>query len=249
VVFNGEESQLTNLRAVGAGYPLRGNVMIADQPFVPGQVASGIPAPGEIWPDSRLLVALNAKVGSQLAIGAATFRVSRVLISRPDQGGSFAELSPTLIMNVADIPATQLIQPGSRVSYGALFAADRARIDDFKTWLSETKRGGERILDMPPARRQIKNAVDRAGRFRSTLTSAIAVAMSARRYVHRHLDSVALMKTLGATRAFTLSVSIIQLFVIAIAATIVGSVLGFLAQEWLLRAIRGLLNAELPPAD
>src|SRR4051794_24049362 len=70
VVFNGEQSQLTNLRAVGPGYPLRGNVTIADQPFVPGQVATGIPAAGEIWPDSRLLVALDAKVGSQLAIGA-----------------------------------------------------------------------------------------------------------------------------------------------------------------------------------
>ncbi len=73
--------------------------------------------------------------------------------------------------------------------------------------------------------------------------------MSARRYVQRHLDAVALLKTLGATRAFTLSVSILQLLVIAIAATIIGSAIGFLAQEWLLRAIRGLLNAELPPAD
>jgi len=255
VVFNGEKSQLTNLRAVGAGYPLRGEVTVADQPFVTGQVTHDIPAPGEIWPDSRLLVALNAKVGSDLSIGAATFRVSRVLISRPDQGGSFAELAPTLIMNLADIPATQLIQPGSRVSHAALFAADRARIDEFKSWLRENKKRGERILDITQASPQIKNAVDRAGRFLSlaslvsVLLCAIAVAMSARRYVSRHLDSVALLKTLGATRAFTLSVSIIQLFVIAIAATIVGSAIGFLAQEWLLRAIRGLLNAELPPAD
>src|SRR5688572_22178888 len=47
VVFNGEASQLTNLRAVGEGYPLRGNVMIADEPFVPGRIAGAIPAPGE----------------------------------------------------------------------------------------------------------------------------------------------------------------------------------------------------------
>ena len=255
VVFNGEESQLTNLRAVGPGYPLRGNVTIANQPFVTGENANGIPAPGEIWPDSRLLVAINANVGSQLSIGAATFRVTRVLISRPDQGGSFAELAPSLIMNIADIPATQLIQPGSRVSHAALFASDRARIDEFKAWLSKNKKRGERILDITQASPQIKNAVDRAGRFLSlaslvsVLLCAIAVAMSARRYVSRHLDSVALLKTLGATRAFTLSVSIIQLFVLALAATVIGSALGFLAQEWLLRAIRGLLNAELPPAD
>ncbi len=255
VVFNGEESQLTNLRAVGENYPLRGNVMIADEPFVTGRIAGAIPGRGEVWPDSRLLVAIGAKVGSDISIGAATLRVTKVLISRPDQGGSFAELAPSLIMNVGDIPATELIQPGSRVSYAALFAGDRARIDEFKDWLREHKQRGERILDITQASPQIKNAVDRAGRFLSlaslvaVLLCAIAVAMSARRYVHRHLDAVALLKTLGATRAFTLSVSILQLLVIAIAATIVGSALGFLAQEWLLRAIRGLLNAELPPAD
>jgi putative ABC transport system permease protein len=255
VVFNGEESQLTNLRAVGEGYPLRGNVMIADEPFVPGRIAGAIPAPGEVWPDSKLLVSINAGIGSQISIGAGTFKVARVLISRPDQGGGFADLAPSLIMNRADLPGTELIQPGSRVSHAALFAADRARIDEFKAWLGENKKRGERILDITQASPQIKNAVDRAGRFLSlaslvsVLLCAIAVAMSARRYVQRHLDSVALLKTLGATRAFTLSVSILQLLVIAIAATIIGSALGFLAQEWLLRAIRGLLNTELPPAD
>ena len=255
VVFNGEASQLTNLRAVGPGYPLRGSVMIADEPFVPGRAASGIPGPGEVWPDSKLLVALDAKVGSQLSIGAATLRVTRVLISRPDQGGSFADLAPSLIMNRADIPATELIQPGSRVSHAALFAGDRARVDEFKAWLAANKQRGERILDITQASPQIRNAVERAGRFLSlaslvsVLLCAIAVAMSARRYVSRHLDAVALLKTLGATRAFTLSVSILQLLFIAIAATIIGSVLGFIAQAWLLHAIRGLLNTELPPGD
>lgn len=255
VVFNGEESQLTNLRAVGPGYPLRGKVLIADEPFGTGLVAQGIPAPGQVWPDSKLLAAIDAKVGSQLVVGAATFRVTRVLISRPDQGGTFSELAPSLIMNVADIPATGLIQPGSRVSYRALFAADRARIDEFKKWLLANKKRGERLLDITQESPQIKSAVDRAGRFLSlaslvsVLLCAIAVAMSARRYVQRHLDAVALLKTLGATRAFTLSVSILQLLVIALAATVIGSVLGYFAQEWLLRTIRSLLNSELPPAD
>ncbi len=255
VVFNGERSQLTNLRAVDPGYPLRGKVLIADQPFAKGRQAAGIPAPGEVWPDSRLLAALDARVGSELSIGAATLRVSHVLISRPDQGGTFQELAPSLLMNLADIPATQLIQPGSRVSYRALFAGERDRIDLFKSWLLANKRRVERLLDITQESPQIKNAVERAGRFLSlaslvsVLLCAIAVAMSARRYVQRHLDSVALLKTLGATRAFTMSVSILQLMVIAMAATVVGSILGFFAQEWLARTIRGLLNADLPTAD
>ena len=255
VIFHGDESQLAHIRAVTDGYPLRGEVLVADEPFAAGIPAQGIPAPGEVWPSSKLLAALGGKVGSELMIGAAPLRVTRVLISRPDQGGSFAELAPSLIMNAADLPATQLIQPGSRVSYGALFAGDRERVQAFKEWLAANKQRHERLRDVEDTSPQIKSAVDRAGRFLSlaslvsVLLCSIAVAMSARRYVHRHLDAVALLKTLGATRAFTLSVSILQLLVIAVVAALVGSVIGFVAQEWLVRVLRELLNTELPPAS
>jgi putative ABC transport system permease protein len=255
VVFNGDASQLTNLAAVTAGYPLRGRLLVASEPFARGTVAPSIPAPGEAWPDSKLLAAVGARLGDQLAIGAANFRVTRVLISRPDQSGTFAELAPSLIMNAADLPATSLIQPGSRVSYAALFAGERARVEDFKSWLLDHKRPGERLRDITEASPQVKNAVDRAGRFLSlaslisVLLCAIAVAMASRRYVQRHLDTVALLKTLGATGNFTLSVSVLQLLALALAAALAGGALGFVAQEWLLRTIKGLLAVEeLPPA-
>lgn len=255
VVFNGERSQLTNLRAVTAGYPLRGRVLIADEPFVAGHQAPGIPPRGEVWPDSKLLSAIDAHVGGDISIGASTFRIGHVLISRPDQGGTFAELAPSLLMNADDLAATQLVQPGSRVSYRALFAGERTRIDDFKAWLVAHKKQGERVHDITDASPQIRNAVDRAGRFLSlaslvsVLLCAIAVAMSARQYVQRHLDTVALLKTLGASRAFTLSVNVLQLLVVAIVAAVLGCAVGYLAQEWLLRTIRSLLAVDLPPAS
>jgi len=256
VVFNSDASQLTSVAAVSAGYPLRGRVLVAGEPFARGSPAAGIPAPGEAWPDSKLLAAIGGHVGSQLSIGAASLRVTWVLIARPDQGGTFAELAPSLIMNAADLPATHLIQPGSRVSYSALFAGERTRIDAFKAWLIVHKGPGERLRDITEASPQIRNAVERAGRFLSlaslvsVLLCAIAVAMAARRYVHRHLDTVALLKTLGATRAFTLAMSVLQLLALALVASVAGAALGFLAQEWLLRTIRGLLAVtELPAAS
>src|SRR5262249_56090176 len=54
VVFNGERSQLANLRAVTAGYPLRGRVLIADEPFAAGHQAHAIPPPPQLWPDPNL---------------------------------------------------------------------------------------------------------------------------------------------------------------------------------------------------
>ena len=256
VVFQGDQSQLADIDAVTGGYPLRGTVKVADQPFDRGAPARGIPPPGEVWPDSRLLAALGGRLGSRLSIGAAELRVGRVLISRPDEGGTFTGLLPNLLMNAADLPRTQLIQPGSRVSYGALFAGSPARVAGFKGWLEAHRRPQERLRDISSTSPQIKSAVDRAGRFLSlaslvaVLLCATAVAMSARRYVGRHLDSVALLKTLGATRRFTVWLATLQLLAVAALAAVIGSVIGYVAQAWLVYALRGLLASRaLPPAS
>src|SRR5262249_13368291 len=158
VVFNGDQSQLTNVRAVTQGYPLRGRVLVANEPFALGQPARSIPAPGEFWPDSKLLAAVGVREGACLSIGRARLRVGLLLVSRPDQGGTFAELAPTLLMNAAELPRTELIQPGSRVSYRALFAGDRNRIEDFKTWLMAHKKRSERVHDITDASPQTKSA-------------------------------------------------------------------------------------------
>jgi len=256
VVFEGDRSQLTDIDAATPGYPLRGTVLVADQPFAQGQPSLGIPAPGEVWPDSRLLAALGGRVGSRLSVGAAEFRVGRVLISRPDQGGTFTGLVPNLLMNAADLPRTQLIQPGSRVTYAALFAGAPEQVAAFKRVLQARKHPGERLRDISSVSPQIKSAVDRAGRFLSlaslvaVLLCATAVAMSARRYVGRHLDSVALLKTLGATRRLTIWLTTLQLLAVALLAAVIGSAIGYLAQGWLVYALRDLLaSSALPPAS
>jgi putative ABC transport system permease protein len=205
VVFLGEDSSLIALRAASEGYPLRGRLKVADRPFGPARVAEGIPASGEAWADSRLLASLGATVGSELSVGAATFRVTRVLDYRPDQGAGFADLSSTLLINMADVPATELIQPGSRVSRAVLFAGNPSDVQGFREYLSGARKKGERLQSVADASPQIRASSDRAGRFLSlasivsVLLSAIAVAMAARRYARRHLDSVALMKCMGAS--------------------------------------------------
>ncbi|HET9693207.1 MAG TPA: hypothetical protein VFP48_02395, partial [Steroidobacteraceae bacterium] len=145
VVFFGSESSLVALRAVGEGYPLRGRLKTADQPFGRGVVTEGVPARGEAWADSRLLAKLGAGIGAEIAVGAARVRVTRVLDYRPDQGSGFADLSATLLINRADLPATELVQPGSRVSRAVLFAGGPAAVQEFGEWLSANKQQGERL--------------------------------------------------------------------------------------------------------
>jgi len=252
VVFHGERSQLTSVRPVSSGYPLRGRVRIADQPFSPARTTEDIPPPGEIWADARLLSTLDAPIGASLNIGAATLKVTRVLDYRPDQGATFVDLAPNMLMNIDDMPSTQLVQPGSRLTYLALFAGTPNRIAEFKTYLEEHRKPGERLLDIAEASPQIKDSMDRAGRFLnlaglvSVLLAAIAVAMAARRYAQRHLDNVALMKCMGASQGFILSISMMELVLLAVIGAALGTTLGFLAQEGLAWLLKDLIRGELP---
>ncbi len=253
VVFLGEDSTLVAVRAVSEGYPLRGEVKVSAEPFAPAVVADGIPARGEIWPDSRLLARLGAEVGDEVALGAATLRVSRVLDYRPDQGAAFVDLAPSLLMNLGDIPATELIQPGSRATHAVLFAGAPAAVRAFKERLKEDKLPGERLVDVAEASPQIQSSMDRAGRFLNlsalitVLLAAVAVAMSARRYVRRHLDNVALMKCVGASQRLVLAVTTTELALLALMAAVAGGVLGFLAQEVLAWLLTDLIRGDLPP--
>ncbi len=252
VVFYGERSQLTSLRPVSDGYPLRGRVRIADQPFAAARTTDDIPAPGEVWADARLLATLDAPIGASLNIGAATLRVTRVLDYRPDQGATFVELAPNMLMNIADIPATQLVQPGSRVTYLALFAGTANRMAAFKEYLEGARRPGERLLDIAEASPQIRSSMDRAGRFLnlaglvSVLLAAIAVAMAARRYAQRHLDNVALMKCMGASQDFILAISVVELVLLALIGAAIGTLLGFVAQGGLAWLLQDFIRGELP---
>jgi putative ABC transport system permease protein len=254
-IFQGDANQLAALNAVTASYPLRGRVRIADAPFGVARTAAGIPGRGEVWLDARIIAQLNVPLGSSLNIGAASFKVTEVLDYRPDQGTGFVNLAPAALINYDDIDATQLIQPGSRANYEALFAGPPDVIAEFREYLSTAKGAGERLRDVEDSSRQLNSAIDRAGRFlnlaslASVLLSAVAVAMGARRYASRHIDAVALMKCMGASQRFVLSISVIELTLLALAAVAAGSVLGDLAQSGLAWLLKDLIRSELPPAS
>ncbi len=254
-IFNGEASQLAALQAVSANYPLRGHVRIADAPFGAARITDRIPGAGEVWADARIIAQLKISLGAQLRIGAGSFRVTEVLDYRPDQGTGFVNLAPAAMINIDDIGATQLIQPGSRVTYAALFAGAAPAVAAFREFLATAKAPGERLREVDESSRQLNSAVDRASRFlnlaslASVLLAAVAVAMGARRYASRHIDTVALMKCMGASQRFVLAISIIELTLLAAASVAAGAVLGYLAQGGLAWLLKDLIRTELPPAS
>lgn len=254
-IFSGDVSQLAALNAVTENYPLRGHVRIADAPFGVARATDRIPARGEVWIDARIIARLKIPLGSQLRIGAGSFRVTQVLDYRPDQGTGFVNLAPAALLNYDDIASTGLIQPGSRATYEALFAGSPAAVSSFREYLLTAKAPGERLREVEESSRQLNSAIDRASRFlnlaslASVLLAAVAVAMGARRYATRHIDTVALMKCMGASQAFVLAISVIELALLAVFAVVIGAFLGYLGQAGLAWLLRGLIRTELPAAS
>jgi putative ABC transport system permease protein len=254
-IFNGDVSQLAALNAVTPTYPLRGHMRIADAPFGVARVTDRVPRVGEVWVDARIIAQLKVSLGDQLRIGAGSFRVAQVLDYRPDQGTGFVNLAPAALLNYADIGTTQLVQTGSRVTYCALFAGAPSAVDAFREYLRGNKAPGERLREVDESSRQLNSAIDRASRFlnlaslASVLLAAVAVAMGARRYASRHIDTVALMKCMGASQNFVLAISLIELSLLAMAAVAVGTLLGYVAQAGLAWLLRDLIRTELPPAS
>ena len=252
VVLKGDDSALTAIRAVSARYPLRGRLKVADVPFGPAHEVTTLPGPGEAWLEPRVFGQLNARIGDRIQVGRTELTISKVLDYRPDQGSQFVDLAPTLLMRLDDVPATHLNQEGSRIGYAALFAGETQAVERFKQELTARKRPGQRIIDIDEASPQIRSAIDRAGRFLNLsalvtiLLAAIAVAIAARRYVARHLDTVALMKSMGAAQRLVLAISVLELLAIAIIAGVCGALIGYAAQEGIAYLLRDLIRGELP---
>ncbi len=177
VVIANDSSTLVEVRAVSANYPLRGQLRVRDDFFSPAAVATSIPASGQGWADARLLAQLGAGAGAKVGVGAAELHLQRLLDHVPDRGWRFVDLAPTLLINIDDVQATQLVQPGSRVSYRFLFAGEPADVQRFATWLGGELRDGQRLVTLDDAQPEIRRALDRARRFLG-LAAIVAVLLA-----------------------------------------------------------------------
>jgi len=252
VVFHGDDNALSSVKVVSEGYPLRGSVRIADELFGEQRAVDGIPPAGQVWADGALLARVGADVGDTLDIGELQLKVAAVLTYRPDQSIGFASLAPTVIMNVADIGSSGLIGEGSRVRYALLVAGDETDVAGFNEAIEDRLPDEIRVRSQEESSERAYNAADRAQRFLSLtavislLLSAVAVAMSARRFATRRMDTVALMKSLGATQRFVITVSLVQLMLLGVLGIIAGSLVGYVAEEIIAGILTDLLAGDLP---
>jgi putative ABC transport system permease protein len=252
VVFAGEANALATIMAVSETYPLRGTVRIADDLFGEQRETEETPASGNVWADGALMARLGVDVGDEITLGELEVTIDAVLTYRPDQSIGFSSLAPSLLVNIGDIPRSGLISEGSRVGYALLVAGDESAVDAFYEDVEERLPEEVRVRNREDSSERASNAADRAQRFLSLtavislLLSAVAIAMSARRFAHRRMDTVALMKSLGASQRFVISAAAVQLVMLGAAGVAIGSLVGFTVEEILTRMLAGMIQGDLP---
>ena len=244
-----EQTLLSEVLAVDAGYPLRGRIEIDDGSV---HVAQGIPARGMVWADARLLRRLDVRVGDEIGIGRLRFRVAARIVRDIDQSVGFSSFAPRVLMNGDDLAATGLQQEGSRIIYRLMIAGEAAQVAALRDELKPGLSGSEKLEDVRDARPEIRTALERAEHFLSlaALTAAIlagaAMALAARRFVLRHLDGCAVMRCLGAQQGQILRLFLYQFSLLGMVAVLLGCMLGYATQAVLVEFITAMRDAVLP---
>lgn len=244
---------LTDVKAVGAGYPLRGAVTLADPSQPAGRIAQGIPPRGTAWVDERLAQRLGLAPGAKLAVGEATFAVDAIVLQEPEVAGVVFSLGPKLLIHLDDLPATNLMQPGNRASHRLLVAApDDAALERYRQWLGRELKPGQRMENVRDLRPEVRQTLERAEKFLglaalvAVLLAAVAVALAASRYLRRHLDAAAMLRCLGASRGRTLALFVVQFVLLGVVACAAGVLLALGGQALLVRTLAAVMDAGLP---
>jgi putative ABC transport system permease protein len=245
--------KLADLRGLGDGFPLRGTFRLVDARGVESD-ARGIPARGTAWITRNGAQALDAHVDDMLTLGDATFRIAAIVAQEPNASTDLFNIAPRVLVNLADLPRTGLVQEGSRLEYRLVVAGDAGAVERFTATAKAALGRGQRLETIGNARPEVRSALDRAGRFLglaamvSVMLAAVAVAMAARRHSERHRAGAAVMRCLGATQRRIVAINVGELAMLGLGASIAGVLLAFAMQWGVGLWLAAKLALSIPPA-
>ncbi len=215
---------------------------------------TAIPARGEAWPDARLAARLGAKVGDRIALGDATLRVGAIVQQEPEVASGLLAIGPRLLVNLDDLPAMNLLQPGNRATYRLYVAgSDRGgALPAYVKWAEGAVKPGQRLENVRDLRPEVRQTLERAEKFLglaalvAVILAAVAIALAASRYLRRHLDTAAMLRCLGAPQRRVLALFVVQFSVLGIVAGAVGVVVALAGQQLLAMLLATVSPAKLP---
>jgi len=246
-----EQFQLCDVWAVDDAYPLKGELKVSNEPYGDTTPITNGPAPGEIWPDSRVLLTLGVELGDDVEIGETKLRISKVLVSTPGEGSN--ALAPLVLINNTDLKSTGIIQEGSNVDFSYYFAGPETAISDLQSQLRASAPLGTRVYTVSEGQPRVARAISRAEKYMllgatlGVILAGAAIAIASRRYALEQEQMVAVLKTLGLKSRDIAKLYIIQLSTIAVIAIGFGWLAGGLLDRVISEYIERALNMTLVP--
>jgi putative ABC transport system permease protein len=249
MLFNDTQMQLASIKAVSDQYPLKGSLQVSDIAFGEAVTAERGPKPGELWLDSRLLASLEAEVGDQVDVGEATFTLTKVLVSEPDQNGGFAGFAPRAMIHLNDLAATNAVQTGSRINRSWLLTGSRQDLQDLRQTVTPLLYKAQSWTTPDEANNRLGDTLDRAEQFLllagslTVILAGVALVLSARRYSLRQAKHVALLKCLGLRPQQLRWLYLTQMLLLAVAALLLSLPFAWLLYSGLLAILADYIRA------
>lgn len=242
MAFSETGMQLVSIRAVDEQYPLMGDLVLDSS-------SSGHVKANQLWLDERIMSQLEVNKGDIVTIGDADFTVSGAVLMEPGLSFNPFQQMPSAYIHQSDVEKTGAIQVGSRVQYRLFLKGDDITLNQLQdsTELSPSDRW--RTQDTASRSNEV---FERTTQYLS-LTVAIVIIMAAttlvltcQSYVNSRTQTIAMLKSLGASRRWIEKWFLIQVTILLVSASIVGLLLGS-GLEYLLRIpLKDLLPNPLP---
>src|SRR6476661_4150546 len=226
-------TRLAQIRAVTPGYPFYGRILTT-----PSDAWARLQSGRVALVDPSLLVSLNARVGDTLSLGNSRFVIIGTLVSVPGDVSVASAIGPRIYIPAKFVAETDLLQFGSRsdretlvklppaLSTGQFIGRLRPALDS----------AGVRTRTVAQTEFNLTQAIDQLRDFLSViglvalLLGGIGVASGVNAFVMRKIDTVAILRCLGATSGQVLTIYIVQAVVMGFVGAAAGALLGVLLQ-------------------
>ncbi|MCW8963983.1 MAG: ABC transporter permease, partial [Gammaproteobacteria bacterium] len=253
VLITQDDSALTEVKAVTADYPLRGELVVRDSE---NQIRiNEIPDPGSLWVENNLLRKLGLTIGDRVTLGKSTFTLAAVVEQEPDRGGNLFALAPRVLMNQIDLAATELVGEGSRVQHRLMLAGETRILNSYQRWLEERLGQHYRIQSVRDSRPEVNASLERAERFLALslvvtiVLASLATWVAMQTWVQKRLVHAAVLRTIGLTRLQILGIYLSQLLFLVILACASAMLLAWLLQNMFVGVMQSYMAAALPAAN
>ena len=229
-------TRLVQVRALGGTFPYYGRIK-----STPAEAEARFRNGRQALVDKTLLIRFKASAGDSVKIGNLSFRIAGSLESAPGQTGVSSAVAPVIYIPLSDLAGTGLEQKGSRINFSFFYKYDgRVKIEKLvKNIEPRLAQEGWNYDTVETQKEQTARSFRDVTRFLSLvgfialLMGCIGVASAIHIFIREKINTIAMLRCLGATSGQAFLIYLIQILCIGFIGSLAGAVLGSFLQQFM----------------